>query len=86
MQVCEFQKRAALNVKILILKSKYSPIQSKKRESKTLANYSNIKPALSSNRRIFKTNNISIESNSFISFKTASLGHISRKQCGKQLT
>jgi hypothetical protein len=42
--------------KNLILKSKYHNQSAKKKESKTLANYSNIKPALSSYRRIFKTN------------------------------
>jgi hypothetical protein len=80
MQVCEFQKRAALNEN-LILKSKYYHSISQKR-SKTLANYSNIKPTLSSIGEYLKTNEISIESNSFFSFKTAALGHIS-KQCGK---
>jgi hypothetical protein len=49
----QFQKRAALNAKFLILKSKYHNSISKK-EDKTLANYSNIKPTLSSYRRIFK--------------------------------
>jgi hypothetical protein len=57
-------------------KIEISPSISKK-ESKTLANYSNIKPA-SSYRGIFKTNDISIESNSIYFLLKHLLGHISR--------
>jgi hypothetical protein len=44
--VCNF-KRAALNAKTLILKTEILPFSSQKKRRKTLANNSNIKPALS---------------------------------------
>jgi hypothetical protein len=64
-------------------KIEISQFNQQKKRSKTLANYSNIKPTLPSYRRILKKNEISIESNSYLfPSKTSSLGHISRKQCG----
>jgi hypothetical protein len=68
MQVCEFQKRAALNVKILILKSKYYQFIKKRgvKHLRTIPISNRLYQAIG---EYLKTNDISIESNSFFPSK-----------------
>jgi site-specific recombinase XerD len=70
----------SINAKILILKSKYHNPISKKKRAKHLRTIP-ISNRLSGYRRIFKKNEISIESNLIYSSQNF-FGHISRKQCG----